>query len=103
MYDRKIYLYFALAIVGFLFWNAWEADYGPKKQIAPVAVTAPAAPANVATQTNTASPQATASQTIAVNTDTLQLQINTLGGNITSLKLPKYPAAYQTPRYRKLY
>ncbi|MBA2653598.1 MAG: membrane protein insertase YidC [Gammaproteobacteria bacterium] len=100
MYDRKIYLYFALAITGFLLWTAWQKDYAPKPQVAaqvaPSAiqpVLTPAAPGSVTTGEK--NPQ---DRFIQVKTDALDIKIDKVGGNIVSLKLLKYPVAYETPQ-----
>lgn len=93
MYDRKIFLYFALAIVGFLIWNAWQKDYGPKPVTQTQQTSAAVAPSKAISQEE----QKTQDRIITVNTSTFQIKIDRLGGNIISLKLPKYPVAYETP------
>jgi YidC/Oxa1 family membrane protein insertase len=99
MYDRKIFLYFALIIVGFLLWNAWQKDYGIKPQ--PVATSQGQLPTGVSATTTSQTislapvPQ---DRIIQVKTDTLEIKIDKLGGNIISLKLPKYPVSYKTPQ-----
>lgn len=98
MYDRKIFLYFALAIVGFLLWTAWQKDYGPKPEIAkqtiatPVTATTPSMlpSGNVLQQTS-------GNRLIQVKTDTFQVVIDSVGGNILSLKLNKYPVSADSP------
>jgi YidC/Oxa1 family membrane protein insertase len=98
MYDRNIYLYFALAIVGFLLWNAWQTDYGPKPAVTLPARTAP-------TYVGTAQKEVpakvvqniTPDRIIKVQTDNFIVDIDKLGGNIVSLRLPRYPVAYETP------
>ncbi len=93
MYDTKIFLYFALAIVGFLLWNAWQIDYAPKP-IPAVSTIAPTA------KTSIRSPETTQNRTIPkdhlieVKTDILDVKIDKMGGNILSLKLRKYPVSY---------
>ncbi len=98
MYDRKIFLYFALAIIGFFLWNAWETDYAPK----PAPVAASAAPTSFAgavpsSQATPGSATVSEDRLVNVKTDVLDVQIDKLGGNIVSLKLPKYPTSYETP------
>lgn len=105
MYDRKIYLYFILVIVGFFLWNAWESDYAPKQlqttttQAGATPAASPAVPATQVPGPNTSvGDAATADRIIQVKTDTLDIRIDRLGGNIISLKLPKYPTSYETPK-----
>jgi YidC/Oxa1 family membrane protein insertase len=98
MYDRKIYLYFALAIIGFFLWNAWEKDYAAK----PTPITAAAAPASFdsvlpAQQSTPGSATVSQERMVTVKTDILDVKIDKLGGNIVSLKLLKYPTSYETP------
>lgn len=99
MYDRKIYLYFILAAIGFFLWNAWEKDYAPK----PVATTqaAPIVTPGIVSTTEPSQTTVTApapqDRIVAINTDTFNIQIDKLGGNIVSLKLPRYPTSYETP------
>lgn len=101
MYDRKIYLYFALVIVGFLLWTAWQKDYAPQPM--PAATTpaqtniAPATTGDLSNQTAPSAAEVPANRIIQVQTDTFQIQIDKQGGNIISVKLPKYPTSYETP------
>lgn len=97
MYDRKIFLYFALAIVGFLLWNAWQKDYGPKPSVPTAAVATSATGAPTLPIEGLAKEQKLSNRIVQVKTDTLLITIDRLGGNIVSLKLPKYPVAYETP------
>lgn len=122
---QRIALYAALIIVAFFLfqkWNKFEADIvantptsiSAQQQtqiqqvpqgITPIATAAATVnsttSATGATQINntvTAAPvQIPASRIIQVHTDVLNLEIDTLGGNIISLDLPKYPAALDTP------
>lgn len=106
---RKIVLYIALAFVAMSLWSAWEKDYGSK----PVANTTqtnqtttsaaspnsdiPTVPTTdavkkVTTKTPTTS-TSSKGQLIKVSTDTLQLTIDTEGGNIVDAKLLNYPVS----------
>ncbi len=101
MFDKKILLYFSLAIVGFLFWTAWQKDYPkPQAEVSFNHIAAVPASAHQQQQATTISTQPVSSsqdRTIEVNTDTLAVKIDKLGGNIISLQLPDYPVAYETP------
>jgi YidC/Oxa1 family membrane protein insertase len=93
MYDRKIFLYFALAIVGFLLWTAWQKDYAPKPAITEKTIAA----ANALPSQNLPKEQRPSDRIIQIKTNTFQIKIDKLGGNIIALKLPKYPVAYEMP------
>lgn len=104
-------LYTALAIVTYLMLLAWQEDYPPAvaSGASPEATTAvandlpatPSAPANE-TQTNSTATTAAVSATsintasnddpgsITIFTDTLELNVELIGGDITSLALPEY-------------
>lgn len=99
MDSQRSFLIIALAIVSFFLWQEWQKDYGPQPAVAPTQVSASStgtadggmaslqleSPETAAVQAATAS-----SQLVKVITDTLELQIDTRGGNIVSLKLPQY-------------
>jgi YidC/Oxa1 family membrane protein insertase len=106
---RKIVLYCAVAVVGIFLYQAWLKDYG--NQPAPVAAATPAqnvspeayAPSD---QEKAVAPAASApspvsaednGKIITVNTDALQVGINLKGGNVVSVKLPKYPEKQSVP------
>lgn len=98
MYDRKTYLYFVLAIIGFLLWNAWQKDYAPKD------IVSSATPVQTSPIPGAVSPKMTPQATVAaadriveVKTDTLNIKIDKLGGNIISLTMPQYPTSYKAP------
>lgn len=98
MYDRKTYLYFVLAIIGFLLWNAWQQDYAPKEIVssAKPVQTSPV-PGAVSPKMTPQPTVATADRIVEVKTDTLNIKIDKLGGNIISLTMPQYPTSYKTP------
>ncbi|CAM5185483.1 membrane protein insertase YidC [Alishewanella longhuensis] len=99
MDSQRSFLIIALAIVSFFLWQEWQKDYGPQPAVAPTQISATStgttdggmaslqleSPETAAVQAATAS-----SQLVKVITDTLELQIDTRGGNIVSLKLPQY-------------
>ena len=114
MDNRRIILFAALAFVGFLLYQAWLQDYGPRsapegttpaavtaEQGAPAAASAstpPAAPGSITTA-STVAPLAAApanaalpkGREIHVRTDVLDLMIDTAGGDIRRAALLKYP------------
>ena len=105
MDNRRVFLVAALVFIGFLIYQAWMQDYGPKPepvadttmtQITPAASTAagaaaaPAVPGAVAVA-------AVAGQEIHVRTDVLDLVINTAGGDIHRAELLDYPDNLKTP------
>lgn len=101
MYDKKTFYYFALAIIGFLLWHAWETDH-PQRFVtanasSPSQLSAASSQSVPAVQTEIAQRPISSSQLIHINTDTLEVVIDKLGGNIVSLKLPKYPTSYEKP------
>src|SRR5690348_4336051 len=107
MDNRRLILFAALAFVGFLLYQAWLQDYGPKEapaaaeQGAPAAVSAatppaaPGSPAAAAPAVQPAAVPATATlpkgREIHVRTDVLDLVIDTAGGDIRRAELLKYP------------
>lgn len=119
MDNTRLFLYGALAFLGLLIWEQWKADYGPKPEIVEPAATeinqsiaagnignssplgdipelADSSDPNMALAetTNTAS---TSGRTIKVETDVMEVLINTRGGVIQSLKLKKYPIDVDHP------
>jgi len=113
MENQRLILFFALALVLFLLWDAWEDDYGPAKQtvatqtenLAPVIDTpndVPVVQQPLAKQEVSGSvPDApkvdvlSTSQRIRVTTDTLELIIDTRGGDIRDAKLLDYPVSIE--------
>jgi YidC/Oxa1 family membrane protein insertase len=106
---RRTLLIVAMAVVGYMLILAWQKDYGPKPVTDAVAETAtapasdtPVAPATVATgdvpvvpvaETASNAPVASAVQVtglVQVKTDVLDVQIDTRGGDIVRVALPKY-------------
>lgn len=103
MESQRSFLLIGLAMVGFLLWQQWQLDYGPKPVEAAQAVTQQQ---NNTSDTPTSSedvPVATSNgqsyvasnvqsgKTILVKTDTLDLTIDTIGGDVISANLVKFP------------
>ncbi len=109
MDNSRLFLYAALAFVGLLIWEQWQADYGPKPD--PVVQTQSQTSNSSSAQSfdnqpiddlpdsvtgsNSADLSAPASaskgQIIKVVTDVFELKIDTQGGVLNSVKLKDYP------------
>ncbi len=118
MDNQRLILFIALAFVLFLTWEAWQEDYAPKPAAtAAVETTTPAleppkdvpfaqqtladTPAVIKPDTPEASTTGMeasgSSQRINVVTDTLDVIIDTRGGDIRQADLLKYPVASDKP------
>lgn len=119
MDNQKLFLYAALAFVGMLIWQQWQIDFGPQ----PVAVEEtiqqntglPSAssqststmkndmpematiisPDQTSTMNQVSEPAAVIAKIIKVETDLVEIEIDTRGGVITSLKLKKHPISLE--------
>lgn len=112
MDNIRLFLIFALAYTGFLIWQAWQEDYGPKvsEPVATVPQTqgdlsVPEAP-QVA-QIDSSTPEITndtakvaGSRLISVQTDTFNIQIDTRGGSIVQALLNNYPVSVEQPKVK---
>ncbi|WP_428606497.1 membrane protein insertase YidC [Sedimenticola sp.] len=121
MDNLRLILFFALALVLMMLWQAWEKDYGAKLQVAATtevatgqsdtktaavpgaipdtpAVTGsqpssvPAVSDTSAVPTSTASNKSSAT-TVKVKTDLYTMEIGTIGGNVLKVFLNDYPAS----------
>ncbi|MET0118201.1 MAG: membrane protein insertase YidC [Sedimenticola sp.] len=124
MDNLRLILFFSLAFILLLLWQAWNEDYGPKPvqqsaavssetqaqgvpQAAPVAggevPSAPVAPVSVSTAGENGVPSiggaapAGSGNAIKVVTDLYNIEIDTQGGNIISTYLNEYPVSIETP------
>ena len=109
MDNIRLFLIFALAYTGFLIWQAWQEDYGPKPaaqqpavQVTPADQGVPDAPsvAQIDASTpeiTTDTAQVAGSRLISVITDTFNIKIDTRGGSIVQALLEKYPVAVDQP------
>ena len=119
MNNSRLFLYAALAFIGLLIWEQWQADYGPKP--APAAQqqtlenqnTAAASSENSAISQGDDLPELSAQpgsvqtangkavqaqgKLITVITDEIEAKIDTLGGVIKSIKLKKFPVDIEHP------
>lgn len=112
MDNQKLFLYAALAFVGMLIWQQWQLDYAPQTAaITPENAQNSAITNNhgglandmpeLASDTTLRAPNnavatrtaPTVAKIIKVETDLVQVEIDTRGGVITSLKLKKHPVS----------
>jgi YidC/Oxa1 family membrane protein insertase len=110
MESQRSFLVIGLALVSFLLWQQWQADYGPKP-VQPVETFAGAPEADTPAVSSVDSanadgfvpesdavlpqavPAATGPRYISVITDALDLKIDTIGGDVVSANLLGYPVA----------
>jgi YidC/Oxa1 family membrane protein insertase len=98
MNNRRLILYILLAFVVFSLWSAWQKDYGPKPITEqPTAKADQAVPTLAKPKTTITVAKIPAKRIIHARTDVLDVAIDTLGGNVISAKLLKYPADLKTP------
>ncbi|MCP5200559.1 MAG: membrane protein insertase YidC [Gammaproteobacteria bacterium] len=113
MENVRLILIVALAMLGLMIWEAWQADYGPQAvEPAPLAASSPAHETpvpNVPTPPTTeggampdvqqaaAAPAAAAAQHVTVTTDLLELTLSTAGGTIDDTELRAYPVDPKVP------
>ena len=119
MDNSRLFLFAALAFVGMLLWQQWQADYGPQ----PIVIDQPGvdtiaaggdavkadiddlpelAENSVQTQGSTSInaenvTQQASQQLILVETDVIRAKIDSLGGVVRSLKLKKFPVSLEEP------
>jgi len=126
MENQRLIIFIALSFVILLMYNAWQEQFGPKRQLssgpaAPLqsvpsappsngipAITSkpptdiPAGPSNAAPAAGTAKPVVENSalaraQRIRVTTDLLDIEIDTLGGDVRKASLLKFPENLAEP------
>lgn len=109
MENQRIILYIALAMVCFALWGAWQKDYPSKPAVNTTAsVSALSTAQNIPTTINNTTkvaPVTTTAKTsnnvpqqiVTVKTDVLNVKIDTAGGNIVGVQLPKYPEDLSKP------
>ncbi|MFA7095780.1 MAG: membrane protein insertase YidC, partial [Gammaproteobacteria bacterium] len=114
MDNQRLFLFIALCFVGLLLWQAWQRDYGlqpvaqaPQEQVVPPSDTAapaddlPAAPVSAPGQP-AASPAPDrallpSGTRVRVVTDVLDVEIDTIGGDVRRAELLAYPVAPDKP------
>ncbi|MDU0353353.1 membrane protein insertase YidC [Paraglaciecola aquimarina] len=107
MESQRSFLLIALAFVSFMLWQQWQVDYGPQPVAAPTAaeqknsVDSPPNTEDVPIGSTTGQTfEASNVQTgkiITVKTDTLDLSIDTVGGDVISANLVKFPVVQNSP------
>ena len=110
MDNQRLFLFFALAMVLMLIWQAWEQQHAPPTPAPSTATGTPApasppgvpqAPVPSAAGTTTATPvraEALASGArIQVRTDAMDAVIDSQGGDLRELKLRHYPVSLDKP------
>ena len=106
MDNQRLVLFAVLAALILMLWSAWESEHRP----APVPVTKSETPAAPGTPSVPAAPGSNAPQAvpsavaqlengerIQVTTDLLQVEIDTLGGDLRQLDLRKHPVSADQP------
>jgi YidC/Oxa1 family membrane protein insertase len=116
MDNIRLILFFVLAFVGLLLYQAWQEDYGPQSQIDPQTVSTPTGPDIVDESVAVPSVEvkaelpgaagsdsagvpaaATRAELISVETDLLKLDISTLGGTVQKALLLDYAISLEQP------
>ncbi len=113
MDNFRLILLGALAFVLYLLWQAWEEDYGEKKPAPapakmdiqePQPQDLPTAPVQADSPEITDAPVAALPEPpsdvgnrVVVRTDVLQVAIDTLGGDLRQLDLPRFPVSLDEP------
>ena len=121
MDNQRIFVWAALALLLWLNYTTWQADYAPAKSAVTTTATSPSATADktnhslpelpsegptvaatppAATNTPPAGPEAAGTAPAAivhVRTDVLDLDISTRGGELVRAELPKYPKVKNQP------
>jgi YidC/Oxa1 family membrane protein insertase len=102
MDNVRLFLFFALALILMLIWQAWERETTPPPPAVPAAPAAgevPRAPAtrDSAPANKASSPALTSAERIQVVTDVFQATIDTEGGDLRELLLRRYPVSIDKP------
>jgi YidC/Oxa1 family membrane protein insertase len=114
MDNIRLILFFTLAFLGLMIYQAWQQDYGPTAQTAPqsqdgapAVATSPSQAEGGVPNVEVAAPsgavstsaegQSMAGEIIKVETDLLQLEISTRGGTVTRAFLLDYPISLEQP------
>ena len=106
MDNIRFILVVTFAMLVFMLWQAWQQDYGPKPEVAPIINTERATAkeevptaegastqTEITAQNPVSVPVAAAStaKTVKVKTDVIALEIDLQGGTVTNLDLLNYP------------
>ncbi len=120
MDNTRLFLFAALVFVGMLLWQQWQADYGPQPQTVSQqqsvdgnktttvdggvddlpdladSIDSQSGQSNSAGSSGTVN-ASSSQQLVRVETDVIQVMIDTRGGVIRSLKLKQYPISLEQP------
>ncbi|MCG8024028.1 MAG: membrane protein insertase YidC [Candidatus Thiodiazotropha endolucinida] len=116
MDNIRLILFFVLAFVGLLLYQAWQQDYGPQSQPKPQSASTPAStdtsadaaavptvevtaelPAAAGPENAEGSAGSTQAKIVSVETDLLKLEISTRGGTVQKALLLDYPISLEQP------
>ena len=110
MDNQRLFLFFALAMVLMLIWQAWEQHNAPPPALAPASTdgtsapaVAPGVPQAPVSQAVEATPSLKPSEALAsgtriqVRTDLFEAVIDSQGGDMRELRLRQYPVALDKP------
>ncbi|MGD8911497.1 MAG: membrane protein insertase YidC [Candidatus Thiodiazotropha sp.] len=121
MDNIRLILFFVLAFVGLLLYQAWQQDYGPQSQTKPQTASTPAGhgpditdesaavptvevkaelPATAGSDRMGDSTAAIRAEILSVETDLLKLEISTLGGTVQRALLLDYPISLEQPELK---
>ncbi len=103
MDNLRFFLLIMFVLLGYMLWEAWQRDYGPKPpeaQTQPVVQKEPEVEAKPQTESATgaeAGPSLKGGGRLTVQTDVLRAEIDLAGGNIQVVDLLKYPVSKAKP------
>lgn len=108
MQNYRLYLFYALLLVLFLMWDAWQTDYGPisilpqppqpHASTEDTSSTLPESPDVEPPKITQRVPSSTREgQAITIKTDVLTVKIGTANGNLYEAKLLNYPVSSKKP------
>jgi YidC/Oxa1 family membrane protein insertase len=116
MDNVRLLLFMALAFLGMLIYQAWQADYGPQARQETVAASTDRAPAGEVRPADdtpdvpvradidaapsvppTADAAADTGRLVSVVTDSFEIQLDTRGGSMVDARLVRFPVAVDQP------
>lgn len=103
MDNLRFFLILMAILLGYMLWEAWQRDYGPKPpQVQAEAAGQPTPEAEAKAQAESAagteiSPSLKGGGRVIVQTDVIRAEINLAGGDIQAVDLLKYPVSKAKP------
>jgi YidC/Oxa1 family membrane protein insertase len=116
MDNTRLFLFAALVFVGMLLWQQWQADYGPqpvtRSDISSTSepesggqaiiddlpeLATGTAPGTTSSSATGAAQTSESAPIVRVETDVMQMLIDTRGGVVRSIKLKQYPTSLEEP------